>query len=211
QDSTNAIDTAAAPATEGIGFAAQQEALERLKLPVAVEDAERTTECTSKLFMPTADGRVIALNPEDGAVCSNFGNGTGQINLWANMPHARVGGYYSTSPVLVTESLIVVGGTVLDNVSVEEPAGVIRAFDVNTGELVWNWEPAKPEETAPIGATETYTPTTPNAWSIFSADEELGMVYVPMGNAPPDQWGGDRDEVAGQFSSSGVVLVQEAG
>lgn len=192
-------------------FAAQEEALTRLKLPVAAKDGDTTDACASKLFMPTADGRVIALNPADGKVCSNFGNGTGQINLWANMPHARVGGYYSTSPVVVTESLIIVGGTVLDNVSTDEPAGVIRAFDVNTGALVWNWDPAKPEETAPIGATETYTPTTPNAWSIFSADEELGMVYVPMGNAPPDQWGGDRDEVAGQFSSAVVALDLESG
>ena len=169
-----------------------EDTLAELNIPVAAEDGPTTDTCDAKLFMPTADGRVIALNPEDGAVCRSFGNGTGQINLWANMPHPRAGGYYSTSPVVVTSSLIIVGGTVLDNVSTEEPAGVIRAFDVNTGELVWNWDPAQPEDTAPVEAGETYTPTTPNSWSISSADEALGMVYVPMGNQPPDQWGGDR-------------------
>lgn len=144
-------------------------------------------------------------------MCRSFGNGTGQINLWANMPHARVGGYYSTSPVVVTRSLIIVGGTVLDNVSTEELAGVIRAFDVNTGELVWNWDPANPEDTAPLAPGETYTPTTPNSWSISSADEALGMVYVPMGNQPPDQWGGDRDEEVDQYASSIVALDLTSG
>src|SRR5690606_22097334 len=52
---------------------------------------------------------------------------------------------------------------------------------------------------------------TPNSWSIFSADEELGLVYVPMANAPPDQWGGLRGEVEGQFSSAIVALNVESG
>ena len=28
---------------------------------------------------------------------------------------------------------------------------------------------------------ETYVQSTPNSWSISSADEELGLVYVPLG------------------------------
>src|SRR5690606_38977455 len=180
-------------------------------LPVAAEDGPTTDSCEAKLFMPTADGRIIALNPKDGAVCRDFGHGSGQINLWANMPNVRVGGYYSTSPVVVTRSLIIVGGTVLDNVSTEEPAGVIRAFDVNTGALVWNWDPAKPEDTAALEPGETYTPSTPNSWSISSADEALGMVYVPMGNQPPDQWGGERNEAAEPYSSAIVALDLETG
>jgi len=192
--------------TVGSAAGAQPEAQQRLNLPVAAEDGPVTDQCGSKLFMPTADGRVIALNPEDGSVCGDFGNGTGQINLWANMPHAQVGGYYSTSPVVVTRSLIIVGGTVLDNVSTEEPAGAIRAFDVDTGELVWNWDPAKPEDTAPIAPGDTYTPSTPNTWSISSADEALGMVYVPMANKSPDQWGGDRSETDEEYGSSILAL-----
>ena len=213
------FDPAKAPAASneapsesaGVGFAAQEEAQIRLNLPVAAKDGRTTDDCGAMLFMPTADGRIIALDPEDGAVCSNFGNGTGQITLWANMPFPRVGGYYSTSPVLVTGSLIIAGGTVLDNVSTEEPAGVIRAFDVRTGELVWNWDPAKPEDTAPIAADALYTPSTPNSWIMFSADEDLGMVYIPMANAGPDQWGGDRNEVAAQYASAIVALDLETG
>lgn len=210
-DSASISTDATSGSADSASLRAQEEALKRLQLPVAAQDGKVSETCDAKLFMPTADGRIIALNPEDGSVCGNFGNGTGQINLWANMPNARAGGYYSTSPVVVTEKLIIVGGTVLDNVSTQEPAGVIRAFDVHTGELVWNWDPAKPNDTAPIAPDAVYTPSTPNSWSISSADEALGMVYVPMGNEPPDQFGGNRGEAADTYASAVVALDLETG
>ncbi|MBC7202690.1 MAG: membrane-bound PQQ-dependent dehydrogenase, glucose/quinate/shikimate family [Pusillimonas sp.] len=170
-----------------------------------------TDTCNSRLFIPTSDGRIIALNPENGEVCSAFGQGKGEINLWNNMPNKRVGGYYSTSPAVVTEDLLIVGGTVLDNVSTNEPSGVIRAFNVNTGELVWNWDAANPEQTEPIAPGQTYTPNSPNSWSISSVDEEFGLLYVPMGNQPPDQWGGNRSPEVEQYSTSIVALELDTG
>jgi quinoprotein glucose dehydrogenase len=175
-------------------------------LPIAAAGENTTDACRAMLFMPTSDGRLIALNPENGAICTRFGGGTGQINLWANMPNVKPGAYYSTSPVLVTKNLIIVGGTVLDNVSMHEQSGVIRAFDIATGALVWNWDSGNPDATAPIPPGETYTPNSPNSWSISSADEALGMIYVPLGNQPPDQWGGNRSESVERFSSSIVAL-----
>jgi quinoprotein glucose dehydrogenase len=174
--------------------------------PVRPAAPASASVCAAKLFMPTADGRVLALNPDNGQPCTDFGGGTGQINLWQNMPNVKPGAYYSTSPVVVTRSLIVVGGTVLDNVSTKETSGVIRAFDINTGALVWNWDSGNPEDTAPLGPGRTYTPNSPNSWSIASVDESLGMVYMPMGNQPPDQWGGKRTQGAERFSSSVVAL-----
>ncbi len=53
---------------------------------------------------------------------------------------------------------------------------------------------------------ETYTANSPNSWSISSVDEALGMVYVPMGNQPPDQWGGKRSAAVEKYSSSVVAL-----
>jgi quinoprotein glucose dehydrogenase len=161
--------------------------------------------CPAKLFMPTADGRLLALNPDTGATCNNFG-GTGQVDLWANMPNRRPGAYYSTSPVVVTQKLVIVGGTVLDNASTHEASGVIRAFDIETGALVWNWDSANPDATAPLAAGQEYTPNSPNSWSISSVDEALGMVYIPMGNQPPDQWGGKRSPAVEKYSSSVVAL-----
>lgn len=193
------------------GSAGIAEKAQYIEQPVAAEIGPVSDDCQAMLFMPTADGRIIALNPEDGAVCARFGNGTGQIDLWANMPNLKPGGYYSTSPVVVTESLVIVGGTVLDNVSTEETSGVIRAFDVRTGELVWNWDSGNPTQTEPIASGETYTPNSPNTWSISSVDEDLGMVYVPMANEPPDQWGGNRSEETDTYSSSIVALDLSTG
>jgi quinoprotein glucose dehydrogenase len=175
-------------------------------LPVAASERPAADNCPTKLFMPTADGRLIALNPENGAVCTAFGGGTGQINLWANMPNVKPGAYYSTSPPAIARNLIIVGGTVLDNVSTSEQSGVIRAFDVNTGALVWNWDSGRPDVTTPLAPGETYVPNSPNSWSISSVDEALGLIYIPLGNQPPDQWGGNRSANVDRFSSSVVAL-----
>ncbi len=161
--------------------------------------------CAAKLFMPTADGRLVALDPGTGALCTGFGAG-GQVDLWDGMPNKRPGAYYSTSPVVATSSLVIVGGTVLDNVSTREQSGVIRAFDIDNGELVWNWDSGNPETTTPLPEGQEYVANSPNSWSISSVDEALGMVYVPMGNQPPDQWGGNRSAAVERFSSSVVAL-----
>ena len=68
-------------------------------LDIAANDGKARADCGAKLFLATADGRLIALDPETGAVCSRFGGGTGQVDLGANMPNLNPGSYYSTSPV----------------------------------------------------------------------------------------------------------------
>lgn len=186
-------------------------AAEAGSIPVAAQAGPNDASCASRLFMPTADGRVIALNPDDGHVCTSFGGGTGQINLWSGMPNFLPGSYYSTSPVIVTRKLLIVGGTVLDNFSTREQSGVIRAYDVDTGRLVWNWDSGNPQDTAPLAPGRTYTVNSPNSWSIGAVDEKLGLVYFPMGNQPPDQWGANRSAAVETYSSSIVALDLASG
>lgn len=200
-DGSTPVATSAAttPATSQTGLAAPE-------LPVAARDSATTDTCPRMLYMPTADGRVIALDPQTGQVCSTFGGGTGQINLWQGMPNVRLGGYYSTSPVIASQRVLVVGGTVLDNVSTTEPSGVVRGFDVQSGALLWHWDPGRPDDNSPLQPGQTYTASSPNVWSVMSVDEALGLVYLPMGNPPPDQWGGKRSEAAERVGSSVVAL-----
>lgn len=181
-------------------------ALPAPQLPVAAQENTAIDNCLRMLYMPTADGRIIALDPQTGSVCRNFGAGSGQINLWHGMPNVRLGGYYSTSPVIASQRVLVVGGTVLDNVSTTEPSGVVRGFDVQTGELLWHWDPARPDDNTPLQAGQTYSESSPNVWSIMSVDEALGLVYLPMGNPPPDQWGGNRSAEVERVGSSVVAL-----
>ncbi|WP_191058184.1 glucose/quinate/shikimate family membrane-bound PQQ-dependent dehydrogenase [Geminicoccus harenae] len=166
--------------------------------------------CATRVFLPTADARLIALDAMTGEVCPGFGE-NGTVNLWANMPHQKSGFYYSTSPPVVAAGLIVVGGAVNDNYAVEAPSGVIRAYDVDSGALIWNWDSGNPDRTKPLGPGETYTENSPNSWSVFSADEELGMVYVPLGNRTPDQLGKGRSEAVERFSSSITALDLRTG
>jgi quinoprotein glucose dehydrogenase len=181
--------------------------------PAAAEPASApaTGDCAARLFLPTVDGRLIALSAKTGKVCPGFGGPSGTVNLWANMPNVKSGSYYSTSPPVVTANLVIIGGAVNDNVSTSEPSGVIRAFDVNTGALVWNWDSRNPDATSPIAAGATYTPNSPNSWSVMSYDPKLNLVYVPMGNQPPDQWGAGRDANTEKYSAAVVALHADTG
>ncbi|MBS7538110.1 glucose/quinate/shikimate family membrane-bound PQQ-dependent dehydrogenase [Ancylobacter lacus] len=161
--------------------------------------------CAARVFLPTSDARLIALDAASGEVCPGFGEG-GTVNLWANMPNQRSGFYYSTSPPAVVNGLVIIGGAVNDNYANESPSGVIRAYDARSGALVWNWDSGNPDRTTPLAAGETYTPNSPNSWSVFSADPALGLVYIPLGNRTPDQLGMDRSPAVERFSSSIVAL-----
>ncbi|MFB4249563.1 MULTISPECIES: glucose/quinate/shikimate family membrane-bound PQQ-dependent dehydrogenase [Pseudomonas] len=166
--------------------------------------------CPRRLFLPTADARLIAINADTGKVCEDFGN-KGAVDLKAGIGPFTPGGYYSTSPAAITRNLVIIGGHVTDNESTNEPSGVIRAFDAHDGHLVWNWDSGNPDETAPLPEGQTYTRNSPNMWSLASVDEKLGMVYLPLGNQMPDQWGGNRTAGAEKFSAGTVALDIDTG
>lgn len=167
-------------------------------------------ECDAQLFLPTSDARLVALDPTTGARCSGFGD-NGELDLMHNMPFPHDGFYYSTSPPVVANGVVVVAGAVNDNYNINAPSGVVRAYDVKTGELMWNWDPANPQQTEPLQSGETYSTSSPNSWSVASADEELGMVYLPMGNRTPDQLGMYRSPAEETYASSVVALSLETG
>lgn len=166
--------------------------------------------CPRRLFLPTADARLIAINADTGKVCEDFGN-KGAVDLKAGIGPFTPGGYYSTSPAAITRNLVIIGGHVTDNESTNEPSGVIRAFDAHDGHLVWNWDSGNPDETTPLPEGKTYTRNSPNMWSLASVDEKLGMVYLPLGNQMPDQWGGNRSAGAEKFSAGTVALDIDTG
>jgi len=172
--------------------------------------APASNVCPRRIFLPTADTRLIALDADTGKMCEDFGD-KGQVDLRSNIGSFTAGGYYSTSPAAVTRNLVIIGGHVTDNVSIDEPSGVIRAFDVHTGRLVWNWDSGNPDDTTPIAEGQVYTRNSPNMWSIFSVDEKLGMVYLPMGNQTPDQWGGDRTPESEKYSAGVTALDIDTG
>src|SRR5690606_6083504 len=169
-----------------------------------------SSRCTQRLFLPTNDATLYALDVHDGKPCEDFGE-NGMVDLKVGLGDDALGVYLPTSPPVVTEKLVIVGGSVTDNGSVDSPGGVIRAYDVRSGELVWNFDPGRPEATEPLPAGETYVRSTPNSWTIATADEALGLVYIPMGNQTPDQWGVPRSPEAERFTAALVALELETG
>ncbi|SCM73938.1 glucose dehydrogenase [uncultured Pleomorphomonas sp.] len=166
--------------------------------------------CAERIYLPTSDARLIALDAQSGAVCTSFAD-QGALHLETGMKYKPEGYYYSTSPPVVVGRKIIIGGAVNDNYSTEEQSGVIRAFDVDTGALIWNWDSGNPTETAPLPPGLTYTTNSPNSWSVFSVDEALGLVYIPLGNQVPDQLGMGRSANVEKYSSSIVALDVETG
>lgn len=166
--------------------------------------------CPRRLYLPTADARLIVLNADNGKVCEGFAN-QGTIDLTQGIGPFTAGGYYSTSPAAITRSLVIIGGHVTDNESTNEPSGVIRAYDVHDGRLVWNWDSNRPDDTKPLAPGQTYSRNSANMWSLASVDEKLGMVYLPLGNQTPDQWGADRTPGAEKFSAGIVALDLASG
>lgn len=163
------------------------------------------TACKTRVYLPTSDARLIALDAVNGSACSGFAD-KGTLRLETGMPYNPAGYYYSTSPPVVVDGKIIIGGAVNDNYSTQSQSGVIRAFDVDSGELIWNWDAGNPAVTAPLPEGETYTANSPNSWSVFSYDEALNLIYIPLGNQVPDQLGMGRSEAVERFSSSIVAL-----
>ncbi|MGV1769203.1 glucose/quinate/shikimate family membrane-bound PQQ-dependent dehydrogenase [Agrobacterium vitis] len=166
--------------------------------------------CATRVYLPTSDARLIALDAANGKICESFAD-KGVLHLEQGMPYNPAGYYYSTSPPVIAAGKIIIGGAVNDNYSTKEQSGVIRAFDVQTGALVWNWDSGNPGQTQPLPQGQTYTANSPNSWSVFSVDEQLGLVYIPLGNQVPDQLGMNRSANVEKYSSSVVALDLNTG
>ncbi|TCN30765.1 glucose/quinate/shikimate family membrane-bound PQQ-dependent dehydrogenase [Sinorhizobium americanum] len=161
--------------------------------------------CAERIYLPTSDARLIALDAANGTVCTGFAD-QGVLHLEQGMRYNPAGYYYSTSPPVAVAGKLIVGGAVNDNYSTQEQSGVIRAFDIKTGALIWNWDSGNPDQTAPLPPGQFYTTNSPNSWSVSSVDEALGLIYVPLGNQVPDQLGMGRSEHVEKYSSSIVAL-----
>lgn len=164
--------------------------------------------CRARIFLPTSDAKLYALDAETGARCPGFAD-QGVLDLMHNMPYQQTGFYYSTSPPLVAAGKVIIAGAVNDNYDVDSPSGVIRAYDATTGQLLWNWDSGNPEATAPFDPadpSQKYATSSPNSWSVASVDEKLGLAYFPMGNRTPDQMGWYRNAAEEKYATSVVAL-----
>ncbi len=193
----------------GLGFA---DLAERGLVTVRAEDNANAAKpaCTRRLYAGTIDARLLAVDAETGKPCADFGE-NGSVDMRRNIgPHERMYYYYTSSPT-ISGNVVVIGSYGFDGQTINQPSGVVRAYDLQSGAQVWDFDPAQPDRTAPLTDDEIYLPGTPNSWSVSSTDEELGLVYVPMGVATPDYYGGERNQAAETFSNTIVALDNTTG
>lgn len=175
--------------------------------------AASAAQCKHRIFLPSSNAKLYALDAETGKLCEDFGD-KGAIDLTHNMPNKQPGYLNPTSPPVIAGDTLIIGASVNDNYAVESPSGVIRAYDVHSGKLLWNWDSGNPDATEPFdpaNPNQVYKASSPNSWTVFSADTELGMVYVPMGNRVPDQLGQYRNADEEKYTAAIVALDLKTG
>ena len=159
---------------------------------------------------------LYALNLQTGEPFPDFGREEpGRVNLAYSSANAN--NFALTTSPLVIGNTAVIGGFLNgagDGGSRKEAAPEnIRGFDVRTGELKWEfnvvpqagefgydtWEEGSAEWSGDIGS-----------WCCLSADNELGIVYVPLGAPTSAYYGGHRpgDNL---YANSLVALDAETG
>ena len=166
-------------------------------------------QCQHRIILGTLDARLIALDGKTGKKCPDFGT-DGEVDLTEGLTDHGPNDYGVTSAPAIIGDLIVTGAFVLDSSRSDIPAGVVRAYDVRTGDFVWGWNPVHPDHEQ-LDAQGKYVAGTTNVWSTISVDAERGLVIVPTGNSSPDYYGGDRGGHLDYFSSSVVTLDAATG
>ena len=150
-----------------------------------------------RIFIASGIGELIAIDATTGQPVASFGQ-NGRVDTQAALirkeEDRRAIGF--NAPPMLVGDVIVLGNTVNDRPnSPDMPAGHIQAFDARTGKPKWIFHtvPQGKEpgvETWEEGAWQ-YSGNT-NAWSLMSADPDLGLVYIPTGTPTNDYYGGKR-------------------
>ena len=134
---------------------------------------------------------LLATNASTGQSLDSFGS-NGKVDL----RYDAETGYSGTSPPVVVKDVVILGSAMADHpYTKEQHPGDVRAYDVRTGELRWTWSPipkaGEPGVETWLDDSWTYSGMA-NVWTMFSADLELGYVYLPTGAPTNDMYGGHR-------------------
>ena len=165
-------------------------------------DPEATADapCHARIFAPTLDSRLLALDAKTGKLCEGFADhgvldlSQGIHSTWE--PGQKSRDYLVTSPPVMLDGKVILGSSVGDNRGVELERGTVRAYDARTGKYVWGWDPIPRDAANPVyrqwDAHAAQTTGAANAWAPLSVDPQRHLVFVPTGSASPDFFGGLR-------------------
>ena len=176
-----------------------------------VANVTANTECPRRVYTNTPDGRLIAVNADTGERCKYFGvNGT--VDLLQGLGDGtKAPRFEVTSAPTVAGSVLVIGSRIADNVAADMPGGVIRAYDVITGQLRWAFDARNPDPNYVLKPGETYKRSSANSWAAMSYDPQMNTVFLPMGSSSVDVWGGNRTAPDHKYNTSVLALDASTG
>jgi quinoprotein glucose dehydrogenase len=171
-----------------------------------------------RIVLVTPGFNLVSLNAKTGQPVQGFGQ-AGTVDLFKQLdldvpldPTGRIG---NSSPPVISNDVIVIGPALTPGgrVNKSNVKGDIMAFDVRTGRKLWTFHTI-PREGEPgyetwKGDSAQYTGNA-GVWGPFSADPELGYVYLSIESATNDVYGGHRPG-NNLFSDSLVCLDIKTG
>ncbi|MEO8259430.1 MAG: pyrroloquinoline quinone-dependent dehydrogenase [Acidobacteriota bacterium] len=152
---------------------------------------------------------LFALDPKSGAPLAGFGDG-GKVDLNVGLGPLMRSFRWSGVP-LVVRDVVVIGSSMLEQDSArtrEGAPGDVRAYDVRTGRLRWTFHviPHAGEPGAETWENDSNAYTgAGNVWSMMSADDDLGYVYLPTSGGTNDMYGGHR--LGNNLYTSSIVCL----
>jgi quinoprotein glucose dehydrogenase len=157
-----------------------------------------------RVIYMTTGYRLIELSAKNGSMIQSFGDG-GVVDLKKG---AVVGkgqqidletgeiGIHSTP--LIARDTIIVGSSFKEGMTVvthNNTKGLVRAFDVRTGKLLWTFNtiPRPGEFGNDTWENESWAINgNTGVWTQMTVDEEAGLVYLPVEDPTSDYYGGHR-------------------
>ena len=195
-------------------------ALEGLKRPLASGGVNRGVAYWSdgapqgqrRVIHGSAEGRLYSLDARTGQLDPEFGDG-GIKDLREDLQRDLANmSYGPTSAPAIWRDTVIVGFSCGEGPGPSAP-GDVRAFDVRTGKQLWRFHtvPRPGEFGHDTWEQDSWRDRGgANAWGGVSVDVQRGLVFVGLGSAAFDFYGGDRK---GQnlFANSTVALDARTG
>ena len=139
---------------------------------------------------------LFALDAKTGEPIPGFGN-KGAVDLNDGLD-TSLGQWHWTGAPLVVNDVVVLGSAMAEQDSAtkkEGQPGDVRGYDVKSGKRRWTFHvvPRDGEDGRDSWEDESWRYTgAGNVWSLMSADEDLGYVYLPTTSVTNDMYGGHR-------------------
>jgi quinoprotein glucose dehydrogenase len=157
-----------------------------------------------RVIFVTTGYHLVALNAHTGAPIKTFGkDGIVDMKVGAvvgkgeqiNLETGEIG-LHSTPTI--AKDVILVGSSFREGLTVKthnNTKGLVRGFDVRTGKVLWTFNTIpRPGESGNDSWEKESWSTNGNTgvWSQITADEEAGLVYLPVEDPTSDLYGGHR-------------------